>query len=128
MQVSFNGSFYRKSFRKVFSIEFCPRRINGLKLISKNMIVAAIEAKGFQPLKVTLKRLGGWPVVRGRSWKENNFDWISSIRKFRNVGYNFDSLIAIRIKLDPNNRRRRVIEVRKSFPPKKVSCMKMKGN
>ena len=37
-----------------------------------------IEKIGLQPLKDMLKELGGWPVLEGDSWDEENFSWIET--------------------------------------------------
>lgn len=83
--------------------------------IDEKIFVAAIEAKGLDPLRNILKQLGGWPVVDGDSWEEENFDWMESIYKFRNVGYPFNSFISFDVQPDLKNNTKRVIVVRIFF-------------
>ena len=59
-----------------------------------------------------LKKLGGWPVLDGDQWLEGDFDWRSSIYKFRNIGYSVDYFIDFSIGVDLKNSTKRVIDVR----------------
>ena len=75
-------------------------------------IQAAIESQGLAPLQNTLKKFGGWPVLDGDRWLEDDFDWRSLIYKFRNIGYPFNYLIDFSIGVDLKNSTKRVLGVR----------------
>ncbi|KAI5630566.1 VLP3p-2, transcript variant X2 [Venturia canescens] len=71
----------------------------------------AIEAEGLQPLHATLKKLGGWPVLDGDLWNDGDFDWRSSVYKFRDAGYSVDYFIDFSIGVDLKNSTKRVIDL-----------------
>lgn len=77
----------------------------------KKIFVAAIEEKGLEPLQIILKKLGGWPVLDGDSWNDGDFDWRSSIYKFRDAGYSVDYFIDFSIGVDLKNSTQRLIDV-----------------
>lgn len=70
-----------------------------------------IEKIGLQPLKDMLKELGGWPVLEGDSWDEENFSWIETVYKFREHGYSTDYLIDFSVVTDSKNSSWRVIDI-----------------
>ena len=70
-----------------------------------------IEKIGLQPMKDMLKKLGGWPVLEGDSWDEENFSWIDTVYKFRENGYSTDYLIDFSIVTDSKNSSWRVIDI-----------------
>ncbi|KAI5630581.1 VLP3p-6 [Venturia canescens] len=85
---------------------------NSVKLV-KNLYNSCmdkgmIEARGLEPLKNTLKTLGGWPVIDGPRWDESAFDWVKAIEPFRKVGHS-TNLINLKIITDPKNATRHVI-------------------
>ena len=84
-------------------------------------ILAAIESQGLAPLQNMLKKLGGWPVLDGDRWLEDEFDWKSSMYKFRNVGYRFSHLIDFIIGVDLKYNTKRVISVRNHLDRKNLS-------
>jgi predicted metalloendopeptidase len=43
--------------------------------------VDKLEELGLKPLKALAKKYGGWPVVDGKNWKENEYDWIKTNAK-----------------------------------------------
>ncbi|KAF5287391.1 hypothetical protein FQA39_LY15929 [Lamprigera yunnana] len=59
------------------------------------MNVTEIDGSGRNVTKNILKKLGGWPVLEGKSWKEENFDWKHSMYQFRKVGIPTNSLITL---------------------------------
>ena len=58
-----------------------------------------------------LDKFGGWPVVIGDSWDEEEFVWYEMIYKFREVGYSIDYFVDFSIVADLKNSTSRVIDV-----------------
>ena len=78
-------------------------------------ITARIETDGLTPLKKILKKLGGWPVLEGDTWIDENFDWINTSSQFHNAGYSSNYVISFNINMDMKNTSRRIIYVRIYF-------------
>lgn len=79
----------------------------------KNVIISAvIEQQGLDPLLNILQKLGGWPVLEGDQWNENEFNWKESVYKFREMGYSVDYFIDFSIGVDLKNSTKRTIDVR----------------
>jgi hypothetical protein len=74
--------------------------------------LAAIEARGVQPLLDMLRRLGGWPVLDGKAWNDRAFSWEQSVYKFRRAGYSVDYFLDFSISVDVKNSTKRIIDVR----------------
>ncbi|KAI5630580.1 VLP3p-5, transcript variant X2 [Venturia canescens] len=55
--------------------------------------------------------MGGWPVLLGDAWDQNEFVWTEMIYKFREAGYGFDSIIDFSITPDVKNSTKRVIYI-----------------
>merc|ERR1719472_289966 len=70
-----------------------------------------IEEIGLQPLKDKLQSMGGWPVLGGGDWKEDDFSWIETTYKFRENSYSTDLLIDFSIGTDIKNSSWRVIDI-----------------
>ncbi|XP_044018489.1 neprilysin-2-like isoform X2 [Aphidius gifuensis] len=70
-----------------------------------------IEKQGIEPLLKILEKLGGWPVLDGDNWNENNFDWRDTIYKFRDMGYSVDYFLDFSIGFDLKNSTKRVIDL-----------------
>ena len=34
-----------------------------------------VQAAGLEPLKLILKKMGGWPLLEGPAWKEEGYKW-----------------------------------------------------
>ena len=49
-----------------------------------------IEKRGMEPLRSVLKKLGGWPVLEGSSWKGDGFKWYEQMYRHREMGYSVD--------------------------------------
>lgn len=79
----------------------------------ENVIISAvIEQQGLNPLLNILQKLGGWPVLEGDQWNENEFNWKESVYKFREMGYSVDYFIDFSIGVDLKNSTKRTIDVR----------------
>lgn len=71
----------------------------------------AIEKLDATPLKSILKQLGGWPVVEGDAWKEEEFNWSNQILKHKELGLPFNNLLQIEATPDFQNSSNFVIGV-----------------
>lgn len=78
-------------------------------------LLAAIEARGVDPLLEMLKRLGGWPVLDAESWNPDTFTWEQSVYNFRAAGYSVDYFLDFSISVDVKNSTKRVIDVSTLF-------------
>ncbi|CAG9827195.1 unnamed protein product [Diabrotica balteata] len=81
------------------------------KLYKACMNKTLIEEDGMTTISEVLKQLGGWPVLEGDSWNENDFDWKNSVYKFRKVGYGVDYFIDFSVVGDVKNSTKRVIDL-----------------
>ncbi|XP_035741301.1 neprilysin-2-like isoform X2 [Vespa mandarinia] len=89
-----------------------PRPFTLAKIFYKTcMNNKAIEEKGLEPLLNILQVLGGWPVLEGDTWKEENFNWKDSVYKFRTKGYSVDYFIDFSIGVDLKNSTIRIIDL-----------------
>ncbi|XP_043288930.1 neprilysin-2-like [Venturia canescens] len=89
-----------------------PRHFKLMKdLYNICMNETAFKAAGFKPLLQQLEKFGGWPVLLGDAWNENEFNWVETIYKLRNSGNPFFQLIASGVVLDVKNNSRYVIAI-----------------
>ncbi|KAK9304003.1 hypothetical protein QLX08_004498 [Tetragonisca angustula] len=84
--------------------------------LAKNLYKACmnktiIEQQGLDPLLNILRKLGGWPVLEGDQWNENEFNWKESVYKFRQMGYSVDYFIDFSIGVDLKNSTKRTIDL-----------------
>lgn len=70
---------------------------------------ALIDLQGLEPIKSLLRELGGWPVVMGNEWKEEDVDLIDLIVKLRL--YNNKILIDQWVSADDKNSKVNIIQV-----------------
>ncbi|XP_057334926.1 neprilysin-2-like [Microplitis mediator] len=49
--------------------------------------------KALDLLKDVIKKLGGWPILEGDAWKEDDFNWIDFISNAKKAGYNINYFI-----------------------------------
>ncbi|XP_008554183.1 neprilysin-2 isoform X3 [Microplitis demolitor] len=70
-----------------------------------------IEEQGLTPLLSIVKKLGGWPVLEGDMWKDYEFNWMTSVFKFREMGYSVDYFIDFSIGVDLKNSTKRVLDL-----------------
>lgn len=71
----------------------------------------AIEEDGFDSIKKMIKNYGGWPIIDGYDWKEYDFNWITTLYKFRDDGHIVDYFFDTSIGSDMRNTTRRTITV-----------------
>lgn len=63
------------------------------------------------PLHTITERLGGWPVVKGDAWKEDEWSWVEAVKKFRKEGYSMDYILDFSVGIDLKNSTQRTIDV-----------------
>lgn len=68
-----------------------------------------LEVIGLKPLRDLLGEFGGWPVVDGDTWDEDEFDWQQLNYRFRSKGYSTDYLFDFSIATDIKNSTKRVV-------------------
>lgn len=72
-----------------------------------------VRLRGIKPLESMLEELGGWPVAKGDAWSEDDFDWVETIKKFRQMGLDTDVIFALSIERDSKNSTKRILNVNK---------------
>lgn len=75
----------------------------------------SIEDNGIAPLQSILTRLGGWPLVEGSKWKEENFDWKTTTYNIQNEGYTVFNILPITVGMNAKNSSQHMINVRDIF-------------
>ena len=59
-----------------------------------------LEEKNLQPLQDLIMKLGGWPVVEGNNWNNEDFRWYELMYKFREKGLMMNSFHSISVFTD----------------------------
>ena len=93
------------------SNETAPAIVTMKNMYRSCMNLSAIEKLGTEPLKNSLKDLGGWPVVDGEAWDENTFDWINVTEKIRSNGFKPDMFVNFKVIADVMNNTKNMIFV-----------------
>lgn len=62
-----------------------------------------------------LEKYGGWPVVKGEDWNEDDWDWIDTIGKMTHDGFKTELIFSSFTIRDLQNASRYVLSVRLSF-------------
>jgi len=78
------------------------------------MDTANIESRGIQPLLSIMKAMGGWPLLEGPSWEQEqggNFRWYEQVWRFRDFGYSVDYLLDFSVTVDLKNSSWRVLDL-----------------
>lgn len=88
-----------------------PAIVTMKQMYKSCMNLAAIEKLGTEPLKNSLKELGGWPVIEGDSWDEATFDWINVTEKIRKIGFKPEMFVTFKVIADVINNTRNMIFV-----------------
>lgn len=73
--------------------------------------IANIELRGLYPLKKILNQLGGWPVLEGNKWKDDDFDWKNLTHDLKEHGFLINHLFSLVVGTDIKNPKRRVLQV-----------------
>ncbi|KAI5630642.1 VLP3p-1 [Venturia canescens] len=105
----------QEKIRKSIEAEYAPGEPKPFRLVktlyNSCMDKTTIEAKGLEPLRAILKKLGGWPVLDGDLWNDGDFDWKNSVYKFRDAGYYTDYFLFFGIGLDFTNNTNQFIDL-----------------
>lgn len=67
-----------------------------------------IEQNGLRTAQSLIKSLGGWPVVDGEAWKEDEFDWKQLMYELRKNGLPIKHLMNTRIEQNVKNSSRHI--------------------
>ena len=70
-----------------------------------------LKEKGLVPFLRMLDDLGGWPVLKGKTWRQEDFQWFHLTGKFRDIGLSADFLFDISVTPDLRNSSRRVLDL-----------------
>lgn len=70
-----------------------------------------IETRGIKPLEDILESYGGWPVVKGNLWSEENWNWLDVIKKFRKNGIGTSQIFSFTVTTNLKNSSVRVLDV-----------------
>ena len=79
------------------------------------MDINTINKNELKTAKLLLKEIGGWPLVEGDDWKEN--DWKEIMYKFRKSGLGTSQLIVIKVEPSAKNSSQRIITVAQTESP-----------
>lgn len=58
-----------------------------------------------------LERYGGWPVVKGENWTEENWEWMQANQNISNDGLDDVLLFSLAISTDQKNSSKRILDV-----------------
>ncbi|XP_034115606.1 neprilysin-2-like [Drosophila albomicans] len=67
------------------------------------MNTTRIESLGSIPITIIANTMGGWPLIVGDKWDEDNWTWQDQIKKFHTGGFNMDYIIEFSIDVDLQN-------------------------
>ncbi|KAH8393939.1 hypothetical protein KR215_008613, partial [Drosophila sulfurigaster] len=78
---------------------------------------ARIESLGSIPITTIANSMGGWPLIVGDKWDEDNWTWQDQIKKFHRGGFNMNYIIEFSIDVDLQNTTKRMmtLDVSESF-------------
>lgn len=82
------------------------------RLYASCMNRAIVENLGLTPMNNILNSLGGWPVVMGNNWKNNEFDLIEMVKKMREIGLSTSYLFSLAIGTNSRNSSTQIFQVK----------------
>lgn len=89
-----------------------PKYLVAVKMFYHScMNESAIEFESMNRMKGILKDIGGWPLLDGHNWKEKDFDWVSTVRKLRKIGINYEPFFKVQVDIDSENSEKFIINV-----------------
>ena len=63
-----------KWLKRLIRLAWIQKRLRLAKL-GVLLKVSLIQTVGLAPLMLELEKLGGWPLLQGDDWKEDEFNW-----------------------------------------------------
>ncbi|XP_034115605.1 neprilysin-2-like [Drosophila albomicans] len=73
------------------------------------MNTTRIESLGSMPITTIANSMGGWPLIVGNKWDEDNWTWQDQIKKFHRGGFRMDYIIAFSASVDLQNTTKRMM-------------------
>lgn len=70
-----------------------------------------IEKRGAKPLLDLLNVFGGWPVLEGSTWSDENWTWTEVMKKFRLIGLETDVIFSLSVESNLKDTTHRILEV-----------------
>lgn len=80
-------------------------------LFSMCMDETALDDLGITPILEMITTVGGWPVLLGDEWMENNFSWTDQVFRFRDVGLSVDYFVDLSVKVNHKNTSEHIVEL-----------------
>lgn len=74
-----------------------------------------IEERGVQPLIDVIENYGGWPVVKGHDWQENEWEWFNTQNQIVKDGLEDSLLFVFTVSTNQKNSTARVMDVSRNF-------------
>lgn len=97
----------KEQLRDVLTEKIQPNEPHSLELAKKLTKICLNErqlnAAGIEPLLEFLDNYGGWPVVKGDQWNENQWDWLTVKRQVFEDGFLDDIILEFSIRADYKN-------------------------
>lgn len=89
-----------------------PKPFSDLKKIYKVCVdTKAIEEDGLKTIKSVLQKLGGWPVLEGTKWNEDDFEWKDVLYKFRKMGLPYNGMFDMHVEINALETSKLIIKV-----------------
>ncbi|XP_074595255.1 neprilysin-2-like [Brevipalpus obovatus] len=75
------------------------------------MDIAQVNEQSKGEIVKDIVHLGGWPLIEGPTWKQNEFDWIESLKRMKELGYSHNIFLTISVTADIRNNSRNIIDL-----------------
>lgn len=82
------------------------------RLYASCMNRTTVESLGLKPMNNILHLLGGWPVLMGHDWKDDEFDLIQMIKQMREIGLATSYLFTLAIGTNSRNSSKQTLQVK----------------
>ncbi|XP_030767401.1 neprilysin-2-like [Sitophilus oryzae] len=82
----------------------------------------AVEDQDLRKIKQIFIQMGGWPLLQGPNWVEEDFHFLKPMRKLRSMGLNVDFFLNITLEPDKENTERYILTIHdKFYSPSEIS-------
>lgn len=90
-----------------------PKPFKLAKIMYKTCMAKNLDGDegSLRPFHITLKRLGGWPVLDGPYWDGKSWNWVKLTKLFKKMGFNTGQIIALSVRTDYMNSSQKYIDV-----------------